>query len=503
MDRKRRSVERGSEMGISLTDLGVVSQLAGWRTPNASEGSGGGRAHRAGDPDHSSDLRDFAMLAGWPTPTTEDHKRDGPLAEARVGTDEMKTTDQRLRNFAQLAGWPTPTLPGGGINVKPPTERHEGGMDLDGAVTLAGWPTPQGADDNKSRLTVDGMEREAQREDRCSSLAVTAHLTGWPSPQSRDWKSGETGGVPLDHNSRPLSEVATLAGWATPTREDGESSGERIDRGVSDTLTSQTRLAGWSTPQKRDHFPAHTPEYVAAKVKEGHGMMNLNDEVMLTGWATPNTPNGGRISGNAEDIGKKADGSKAQIGLENQAKLAGWATPTMRDSTNAANATCTRFDPESEHHDGWTLIDQTRLTGWPTPHSPREHDSSVSESTYLGREAQLTGWPTPMAGTPSQKGYNAAGNNDSSRVTQEVCQWPAPSTDSGPGPTGFLRGRSGWATVPASGQLHPAFSLWLQGLPTVFWDCAVRAMRSMPSRRRGSSAPGSKKMRKEPDDDDE
>ena len=429
MDRKRRSVERGSEMGISLTDLGVVSQLAGWPTPNASEGSGGGRAHRAGDPDHSSDLRDFAMLAGWPTPTTEDHKRDGPLAEARVGTDEMKTTDQRLRNFAQLAGWPTPTLPGGGINVKPPTERHEGGMDLDGAVTLAGW--------------------------------------------------------------------------ATPTREDGESSGERIDRGVSDTLTSQTRLAGWSTPQKRDHFPAHTPEYVAAKVKEGHGMMNLNDEVMLTGWATPNTPNGGRISGNAEDIGKKADGSKAQIGLENQAKLAGWATPTMRDSTNAANATCTRFDPESEHHDGWTLIDQTRLTGWPTPHSPREHDSSVSESTYLGREAQLTGWPTPMAGTPSQKGYNAAGNNDSSRVTQEVCQWPAPSTDSGPGPTGFLRGRSGWATVPASGQLHPAFSLWLQGLPTVFWDCAVRAMRSMPSRRRGSSAPGSKKMRKEPDDDDE
>src|SRR6188474_2160088 len=30
LDRKRRSVERGSEMGISLTDLGVVSQLAGW-----------------------------------------------------------------------------------------------------------------------------------------------------------------------------------------------------------------------------------------------------------------------------------------------------------------------------------------------------------------------------------------------------------------------------------------------------------------------------------------
>ena len=37
------------------------------------------------------------------------------------------------------------------------------------------------------------------------------------------------------------------------------------------------------------------------------------------------------------------------------------------------------------------------------------------------------GWPTPMAGTPAQKGYNAAGNTDSSRKTVALASWPTPS----------------------------------------------------------------------------
>lgn len=37
------------------------------------------------------------------------------------------------------------------------------------------------------------------------------------------------------------------------------------------------------------------------------------------------------------------------------------------------------------------------------------------------------GWPTPMAGTPAQKGYNEAGNNDSSRRTVALLAgWPTP-----------------------------------------------------------------------------
>ena len=35
----------------------------------------------------------------------------------------------------------------------------------------------------------------------------------------------------------------------------------------------------------------------------------------------------------------------------------------------------------------------------------------------LEDQVLLAAWPTPMAGTPAQKGYNEAGNNDSSRKT--------------------------------------------------------------------------------------
>jgi hypothetical protein len=40
-----------------------------------------------------------------------------------------------------------------------------------------------------------------------------------------------------------------------------------------------------------------------------------------------------------------------------------------------------------------------------------------------------SGWPTPMAGTPAQKGYNEAGNNDSSRKTVALLAgWPSPKS---------------------------------------------------------------------------
>jgi hypothetical protein len=45
-------------------------------------------------------------------------------------------------------------------------------------------------------------------------------------------------------------------------------------------------MAGWATPQARDHFPAHTEDYIAAKKAEGHGMSNLNDQAMLGATTT-------------------------------------------------------------------------------------------------------------------------------------------------------------------------------------------------------------------------
>ena len=48
-------------------------------------------------------------------------------------------------------------------------------------------------------------------------------------------------------------------------------------------------LSGWPTPMARDSFPAHSPEYIAAKKAQGHGMANLNDTVQLAGYLTEGT----------------------------------------------------------------------------------------------------------------------------------------------------------------------------------------------------------------------
>lgn len=44
----------------------------------------------------------------------------------------------------------------------------------------------------------------------------------------------------------------------------------------------------WPTPQARDGFPPHSPDYMAEKRAQGHGMANLNDVVAEAAlWPTP------------------------------------------------------------------------------------------------------------------------------------------------------------------------------------------------------------------------
>lgn len=215
------------------------------------------------------------------------------------------------------------------------------------ASACTGWPTP------RDRLAGPDFAIANREGSGGESLETVAQLSGWPTPQARDWKSGETGGAPLDHNARPLSEVATLAGWPTPQARDFRSGGE-----------------------DRIGHPDHSN--------------NLNDFALLAGWATPNVPNGGRISGNPEDIGRKRDGSKAQIGLENQAKLAGWAMPRAEDAESAG----TRHSRQVAD----TLTAQARLVS--------VDPSAASGETAIGYSLGRNGWEIRPASGPLNPAFS-------------------------------------------------------------------------------------------------
>ena len=106
----------------------------------------------------------------------------------------------------------------------------------------------------------------------------------------------------------------------------------------------------------------------------------------------------------------------------------GWPTTSandMRQYINEALETFVKIGSVSGHN--LDLNAAAQMAGWPTP---KVSDDNQDRRTMAGtvrewnREGasqaslplvakMLAGWPTPMAGTPAQKGHNAAGNTDS------------------------------------------------------------------------------------------
>ena len=314
--------------------------------------------------------------------------------------------------------------------------------------SASAWPTPQTHDDRLRGNT------EADHHSFPYDLPNAAEMAGWGTPRSPE--SGHSTGNPdraMDGRAR-LEDQVHAASRATPRAEDSESTGAH--RGTPYTLTSQSELSAWATPAERDYRTANLKTFA----ERGGGIKGeqLSNQVKhLAGWASPTCP-APHDSENSAGKARPRQGYGQDLAI--QAEMAGWVSLTSTDSRRGG-------EPSRPQDTGLPLTQQVvDLASWPTPDA---HPDMPNSSTNRGKD---------YGGDRPRQTVQGLGN-------VAMLSGPVRLTASGE----MLTGSD--AAMENSGQLNPAHSRWLMGVPPDWDGFACTAMLSVSLRPRRSSKPSS------------